>query len=504
MEETAPSGDPLVGKVLDGRYVIERRLGAGGMGVVYAGRQTAVNRPVAIKVLPAALSEDQIGVRRFMQEAQASSRLAHPHVVTIHDFGQTADGILYLVMELLSGETLRDVLRRTGAMPIERAVRVATMMLDAMGDAHANGIVHRDLKSDNVMLVRRGSNPEFVKVLDFGLAHLAEASGSLTRTGAVFGTPAYMAPEQALGRATDPRADLYSLGIVLYEMLCGRVPFEAQTPLSLLYKHVHEPPPALPGVPPRLNDVVMRALAKFPDARYASAAEMSAALVAACDPSSATADEMAETVPPSEPPGAIISGIVSGPASSGPVRAAPGSSRWPWVAGAAVLIAGAATAWRLSGTPPQPTAAVAPPTSVAPPSEVPPPASDAPATAPLPVALTFESTPAGAAVEVVVDGATATPRRGSTPFVAELPRGASVDARFTLEGHAPVSASSQAEAPHSVSVTLQALPAAAPRPSPPRATGPRPPPPRPTSEPTAGASEAAPSRRTKAGFSDFR
>jgi serine/threonine-protein kinase len=376
--------DPLCGQVLDGRYRIERRLGAGGMGAVYVGRQQAVDRAVAVKVLPAALGSDEEAVRRFLQEARASSALAHPNIVTIHDFGQTADGLLYLVMELVPGETLTRVLARSGALPAARAAEIGRQILDALEEAHGRGIVHRDLKSDNVMVCSRAGNADLVKVLDFGLARVAGSSSGMTRTGAVLGTPSYMSPEQAHGDRTDHRTDLYSLGVILYELLAGRLPFEAELPLAVLIKHMHEAPPPLEGVPSVVAAVVLRALAKSPAERFASAAEMNAALaaavgrpVAASGPPDAADFATALTVPPSSP---SISGLGFRGESVPPPRREP--QRLRALAAAVLLLAGAAVAWQVFTSGEASPTAVAQPRAETPPSEAP--ASAAPRSDALP------------------------------------------------------------------------------------------------------------------------
>jgi serine/threonine-protein kinase len=237
----------LIGRTLDKRYVIDARLGAGGMGTVYVATQTAVGRKVAIKLLPDSIASDMGAVKRFMQEAKAASTLSHPNVVTIHDFGQTDEGHLFLVMELVEGQTLARVLKNEGALDPERAVRIAVQILNAVEDAHNRGIVHRDLKPENVIISPRSGNPDFAKVLDFGLAKIADDASQggdgLTKTGQVFGTPAYMSPEQARGERCDLRTDLYAVGVMLYEMLSGRRPFDGESPISILVKHMHEPPP---------------------------------------------------------------------------------------------------------------------------------------------------------------------------------------------------------------------------------------------------------------------
>src|SRR5262249_44164410 len=238
---TLPAED-LSGRTLDDRYIIDEPLGAGGMGVVYRGRQLSVDREVAIKVIHFEHAGTRDTVKRFLPEARLTSRLSHPSIVNVFDFGQTPGG-LYLVMELLRGHTLSAELER-GAMPIDRAVRIATQLCDALEAAHARDIVHRDLKPGNVVVL----DGDAIKVLDFGLAKSLEvqASAQITRRDAIVGTPLYMSPEQIDGRPCAPRSDLYSLGCMLYEMLAGSPPFRAGSASAVLAKHLGEPPPPLP------------------------------------------------------------------------------------------------------------------------------------------------------------------------------------------------------------------------------------------------------------------
>ena len=291
-DRAAEQADAMRGRLIEGRYRVIEKLGAGGMGAVFVAEQTAVGRKVAIKVLGHEVASDKNAVRRFMQEARAASALSHPNTITIHDFGQTPEGELYLVMELVPGQTLSAVLRNSGALPPARAAHMAHQILNALQEAHGAGIIHRDLKPENVIVSPRSGNPDFLKVLDFGLAKLTEGADSangLTQTGQVFGTPGYMAPEQAKGERCDGRADLYAVGVMLYEMLSGRRPFEGDSPLSVLVKHIQEPPPPFETlvppvfVPPALCEVVFRTLSKDREARYPTAADMNEALMAAAD-----------------------------------------------------------------------------------------------------------------------------------------------------------------------------------------------------------------------------
>ena len=273
-----PSADALLGQLLDGRYTIVERLGQGGMGTVYRGRQESMGRDVAIKVMRAACAENDQQVARFLAEARTASQLRHPNTVVVHDFGQTPDGLLYLVMELLVGRPLTHLVRDEGALPWPRALRILMQVLNSLAEAHDKGFLHRDVKPDNIMVGRLGDNPDFSKVLDFGIAKSLSAAGTgMTATGTVLGTPRYMSPEQATDRPVDPRADLYSLGVVLFEMLTGVPPFSSETPVALLLKHVTEPPPdirtAHPNLdlPDGLHTLLGAMLAKNPSRRPADA-----------------------------------------------------------------------------------------------------------------------------------------------------------------------------------------------------------------------------------------
>jgi predicted Ser/Thr protein kinase len=270
-EETALRGSTLVGRTLDGRYRVEKVLGEGGMGVVYLVTHVALGKRMALKVLHGEGARDETTVARFVQEAQASSAIGHPNIVDVIDFGRLADGAAYFVMELLEGESLTARIKR-GAIPLEQTIAIAEQIASALAAAHARGIVHRDLKPDNVQLVRRGPE-EAVKVLDFGIAKVGGASSKLTKTGMIFGTPHYMSPEQAAGQSVDARTDVYALGVIVFEMATGTVPFDGDTFMGILSKHMFEPPPrptkVLASTHP-LEPVILRALAKKPEDRYAS------------------------------------------------------------------------------------------------------------------------------------------------------------------------------------------------------------------------------------------
>lgn len=267
---------------LSRRFRLVRRLGAGGMGTVFLAEQVGVgNRPVALKVLNRKLLDDVDFLLRFQNEAGSTGRIRHENVVTIYDSAQADDGTPYIAMEFLEGESLREVLKRRGAIPVEEVAEILRQAAQGLNAAHELGIIHRDLKPDNIFLTCDGEGKLKVKVVDFGIAKLRESS-THTETGVVLGTPAYMSYEQASGMRSDElnaRSDVYSLGVVVYEMITGRVPFHSDTPIGYLRKHMLEEPPsfrgAAPGlsVPCQVEAVVMKALTKNRDERYATAVE---------------------------------------------------------------------------------------------------------------------------------------------------------------------------------------------------------------------------------------
>ncbi len=289
------------GSVVADRYRIERMLGQGAMGAVYLATHVHMRKRFALKLLLPDVRDSQEVLARFEREAMAAAHIEHPNVVAATDFGRTPDGAFFLVLEYVEGDSLRTVLANGPVAP-QRAARIARQIASALGRAHSLGIVHRDLKPDNVMLVKRDGADELVKVLDFGIAkvnvnQLSEGAPrttkhALTQVGSVFGTPEYMAPEQALGESVDARTDLYALGVTLYEMLAGLRPLEADNAVVLLTMHVTTPPPPISvrnpnvTVPPELEALTMRLLAKKPADRPASAQEVETALADIFAPSS--------------------------------------------------------------------------------------------------------------------------------------------------------------------------------------------------------------------------
>jgi serine/threonine protein kinase len=383
--------DRLVGETLDGRYFVQRKIGEGGMGVVFAVKHAVIERPLAIKVLKREALRDSATIQRFIQEAKAASRIGHPNIVDVTDFGKTPDGMTYSVMEYVDGTTLSKVIKGAAPLPPERAVRIASQIARALAAAHGKGIVHRDLKPENVFLTEREGRPDFVKIVDFGIAKVQPVDGNpdpnapkLTRAGSVFGTPEYMAPEQASGRGdTDHRVDVYALGVILYEMLVGKVPLKGESMIRTIAMQMLEPvtPPSKVnpdlGLPPPLEAIVMKALAKKREERYQTMTELLAALDDLAPALAAGAAQRSVAALPALPPGAdadvtpspavpIVSSEVGGKRRARPTTrplhepefVAPGSPvsfshvydeepapeqrRWPlWLAGLLVLIVGA-------------------------------------------------------------------------------------------------------------------------------------------------------------------
>lgn len=284
--------DPFIGRdVLNGQFQILQKIGSGGMGSVYKALQPAMNRMVAIKILHPKLASRKDLVSRFRREARAMSHLTHPNTVKVYLYGELEDGSLYIVMEYLEGKNLNQTVRAEGPMPLERALPILIQACNALDEAHRAGIIHRDLKPENIFVTNQGGMKDFAKVLDFGLAKVTEREmrpGSLilTQEGMVFGTPEFMSPEQAQGRSLTPGSDIYSLAIILYEVLTGKLPFDAKNPMEFIQLHVTTKPKPInervPGrtFPPLLWTVLSKALEKRTEDRYQSAAEFAHALSA--------------------------------------------------------------------------------------------------------------------------------------------------------------------------------------------------------------------------------
>src|SRR3954467_9371033 len=279
--------DPLLGRVINDRYRILEQIGHGGMGRVYKAQQAPLDRVVALKVLGAGHDRDPNFYKRFFLEASVTAKLTHPNTITLYDYGRTDDGIFFIAMEYLNGRTLSQAMQQDGTLSQERVIHIAQQICRSLREAHALGIIHRDLKPANVILLRQHDDHDFVKVLDFGLVKFFfgdNPDGEITNAGTFMGSPHYIAPEQARNQGPDQRCDLYSLGVLLYQMLTGKVPFTAVSPVDIILKHLHEGP-----VPPRelrpdlaidaqLEAIVLRCMAKEREDRFQSMDELLAAL----------------------------------------------------------------------------------------------------------------------------------------------------------------------------------------------------------------------------------
>ncbi len=467
-----PEVDPLIGQVLSGRFEIVAPLGVGGMGRVYKAVQRPLGREVALKVLNPRYdgTRDPGFERRFFLEASMTSKLKHPNTITVHDYGRTDDGIYYIAMEYIEGDTLQKVLAENGKLPWSRALFVAGQVARSLREAHKLGLVHRDLKPANVMLQTEGTGGDTVKVLDFGLVKSftpekpkeegddVDRTG-LTQAGVLLGSPLYMAPEQARGEA-DPRTDIYSLGILMFQTMAGRPPFMSKESIDVIVKHIREKPPELrglvPEVPIEVNALVMKCLEKEPAARFQSMDELLDAMRTATSGqglSGAFADPRTASgiIPRASTPGMPV---VSSPAtpsftSAESVRSheielgdtgalgAP-KRKLPLVLGvSAVVLVGAmlggVAAWKAMAPAPLP-AVEAPPRPIA--AVVEPPKPE-----PIDVRFEIESEPAGATV--TRDGV----QVGVTPFELTVRRSgtqpAQVELVFSLEGYEPRSAIAQ-------------------------------------------------------------
>jgi serine/threonine-protein kinase len=356
----ASASDPLLGSVLGDRYKILRRVGEGGMGIVYEAEHIVIEKHVALKVLREDFGSRPDVVERFRQEAKSASRIGHENIVDISDFGETQGGASYFVMEMLDGEDLADRLAREGTVDPARAVSILIQCCRALGAAHHKGIVHRDMKPENIFLIERAGSRDFVKIVDFGIAKMSdiETAGvpgrKLTKTGMIFGTPEYMSPEQAAGKPLDHRVDVYALGVILFEVITGRVPFLGDTFMGVLTQHMFDPVPPLREINPRvqispaLEAVLFRALAKEPDQRFQTMDEFARALVAVGDPTHAAA--VAPTLVLEDPLPLQRRVVRSAPEPEPSIDEIPGMprrGRGALVAGllVAVLALGGAAAW---------------------------------------------------------------------------------------------------------------------------------------------------------------
>jgi serine/threonine-protein kinase len=380
----------LTGQLIDGRYQIDYVLGVGSMGVVYGARHAAVGKLVAIKALRQHLASDAEAIQRFNAEATAATSIGNQHIVETFDFGRLPDGTAYMVMEYLEGRSLAELIEGFAPLKLERICKIGVQIAEALNAAHLAGIVHRDLKPDNVFLAEREGDPDFVKILDFGIAKFGVSQARLTQAGAVFGTPAYMSPEQALGKATDGRTDIYALGVMLYEMACGRVPFQGENAIAVLTLHANETPMPLAerhsDVSPELDAIVHKCLQKEPEGRYGSMAELAADLARLASGMPVRAEPRSEPTaavdpaPRSQEDVSTLPDIGSGPISGGPVSATPASVAkagvpWPLVLVLLVTVAGGVFWFSQHRSPERPTLA-----SQAQPKPLPPPLPSAPET----------------------------------------------------------------------------------------------------------------------------
>jgi serine/threonine protein kinase len=464
--------DPLLGKTVADRYLIAKKLGEGGMGAVYLATHTILEKQVALKVLHGEFARKPDLVERFIQEAKAASRIRHENVIDISDFGSTPDGLVFFAMELLQGHDLHDEVTRARMsghlLPWSRSKKIFLQICAALSAAHAKGIVHRDLKPENVYLVDFLGDPDFVKLLDFGIAKLAEADGEggrkLTKTGMLFGTPEYMSPEQARGESVDHRVDVYAMGCILFQLVTGRVPFEADNFMGVLSMHLTEQPPTVAsetldsiGAPRALADVIDRALEKDRNARWQTIDELANAVreVSGDPPPADRSQPMrAASVPApatttrAKPPTAAHEPVRKRPATVDqssriktqwtgnlkipeeavtPAGPAQSRSKLPLIIGAAVVvIGGGIAAFALTrghdSTGGDQVASGATPGSATPGSAavvVPPPPPPPPPEPKLPdmVALTLDSTPHGAQVTDITTGKVI----GKTPLVVHTP-----------------------------------------------------------------------------------
>jgi serine/threonine-protein kinase len=421
-----PAQDPQIGRVLDGKYRLEAILGHGGMGSLYRATHIMLGKPVAVKLIKPDLVTSPDIVARFQREARAASNLNHPNIVTVHDLGQADDGTLYIAMELIDGPSLKDVIRSSGPMPTARIVAILGDVAGALALAHSHNIIHRDLKPQNIMLASGTGRRQIAKLLDFGIAKtFDDSSTQLTRTGFTLGTPQYMAPEQAAGTEVDARADLYSLGVILYEMLTGEVPFTDPSTPALLVKLMTEAPEPpsrrRPGaaVSPALEAIALRCLEKDPARRFDSAGAFADALSrvdagveqtavtqgptlvlpSTPAPAPSMATRAASSVRPAPPAAAAAHAIPARPVDTTPTPSRSRPALWAGVTMVVALTIGILTYRFMTVTPPEEAAtagadaaplatATAPLATAAAPVQTPPPpdrpAEGAPASVPSP------------------------------------------------------------------------------------------------------------------------
>jgi serine/threonine-protein kinase len=430
-----PMGDPYLGQTIAGRYKVLRKLGEGGMGVVYLAEHILIEKKVALKILSDDLMAQRDLVARFAQEAKAASKIGHENIVDITDFGDTARGTAFIAMEFLEGTDLARHIRARGALPAQRSARIMYQVCRALAAAHGKGIVHRDLKPDNIFLIDREGKTDFIKVLDFGIAKVTSTveGEKLTRAGTIFGTAEYMSPEQARGEVADHRTDIYAAGCILYEMLTGNVPFTANSFMSVLRKQLEDAPePPAQRAPDAqiaapLEAVVLKALAKDRESRFQTMKELALALAAAVGDDAKLAWGTQEDAAPQTV--RVTPSRLQGKARANEAPTQPPRSK-PLLYAFALLPIAIFGAW-LGLRKPARTAAFVPAPVPAPPSASPP----FPAPAPVP------AKPALSRVEIVSDPTDANvmngpERLGRTPLVLELaPDSAPFDVTVEKKGH---------------------------------------------------------------------
>jgi len=480
----AAEADPLIGRTVNDRYRIVEAIGQGGMGRVYKALQSPLDRVVALKILGAGHDRDPNFYKRFFLEASVTARLTHPNTITLYDYGRTQDGIFFIAMEYLDGRTLSQAMQQDGPLAQERVIHVSQQICRSLREAHALGIIHRDLKPANVMLLRQQDDHDFVKVLDFGLVkffHGDNPDGDITNAGTFMGSPHYIAPEQARNQGPDQRCDIYSLGVLLYHMLTGEVPFTAPNPVDIILKHLHEAPvpprklrPDL-QIDPQLEAILLRCMAKERAERFQSMDELLAALKVARQqltgstgplsaPPPATPDALRPVAPrtpsaaqvsPSTPGEALPASPQDGSRAVPPppppedaveepaprlrftgVGDPPSSIRSIWIAtGVAVLAAFALTLWMARGRQnrrqPVVTVEQGPPVVVAAPVSGPPRPAYQPASAGVTL-VTLTSAPSGAEVNDA-DGRAL----GRTPMDLPVSAGKPLQLLLKLEGYKP-------------------------------------------------------------------
>jgi serine/threonine-protein kinase len=433
--------DPYLGATIDNRYKLDRILGEGGMGVVYRATHTIIGKKVAVKVLRADMARDEEATERFLNEARSASAIGNPHIIDISDFGRFPDGSTYFVMEYLDGKPLSEEVKGGKLVAVPRLLHIARQLAEGLAAAHDSGIVHRDLKPDNIFLVTRGTTKDFIKILDFGIAKVTSEGSKLTRAGAVFGTPHYMAPEQAAGAPVDHRGDIYAFGVILYELASGKVPFDADNFMGILTQHMYKAPvpirallPEPQDIPPGLEAIVLKCLSKRPEQRYATMHEVHADI-----------EKLANGLTPSAVPELMSrSQGFNVPAdyfrkSSVEVQAqaAPRPPRWPLYAGAAGVLASVGLVFLIFAAGRESTASQAGGVATV--------ASAPAATTPAALPSTPATAPGAQAARKVVIAVEpleamifqGDQRLGQSPVIVEVPAGRSIELTLQATGFRP-------------------------------------------------------------------